>query len=699
MPSSANNGVPHPGNGTRAVRFGAFEADFHSGEVWKSGARVKLQEQPLKVLQVLVERPGDLVTREELKSRIWPEDSFGDFDHAVNVAVGKLRAALGDSADDPAFVETVPRRGYRFIAKVEGAASEAQPADATEPAVEASAPAGQGKRILLMSLGVVAGGVLVGLGVWLGRSTARPEPPEFQRLTVRHGTVYTARFAPDGRSVVYSASWDGGPTRIFSKDLKFPGERDAGLPATQLLALSSSGEMAVLHSASPIFMLDFEGTLGEVPLAGGSPRQIAENVEWADWAPDGKTLAVVRDFAGKRRLEFPLGHVLYQTGGWISHIRISPRGNEIAFLDHPAYADDRGMVSVVDLAGHERVLSTGWESEEGLAWSPDGGEVWFSATRAGLQRSLYAVDLSGSQRLVLRSPGGVTLQDVASDGKVLLTRDEQRMGMMALAPHASKEQDVSWLDWSIPVSISPDGNTLLFDEQGEQGGPTYTVAMRDIRGSPPVSLGEGMAGDLSPDGRWAVSIVSSTQLTLLPTGVGTVRRLERGNIEQYGDGVHWLPGGKQIVFPGNEAGGADRCFLQNIDGGGPRPVTPEGTRFCMVSPDGRWILAAGMAGHGPRLYAMDGGEERAIPGLLPGESIAWTSDPRFVYAYDAKGMPVKIYRLDIQGGQRQPFRELNPQDIAGVCQMSTIQFSADGLAYVYGYGQLLSELYVAQGLK
>ena len=124
MLDSLINGESKVNNGARTIRFGAFEADLRSGEVRKSGSRIKLQDQPFKVLQILLERPGVLVTREELQTRIWPEENFGDFDHAVNVAVGKLRTALGDSADNPSFIETVPRRGYRFVARLEGAAVE-----------------------------------------------------------------------------------------------------------------------------------------------------------------------------------------------------------------------------------------------------------------------------------------------------------------------------------------------------------------------------------------------------------------------------------------------------------------------------------------------------------------------------------------------------------------------------------------------
>jgi WD40 repeat protein len=280
-----------------------------------------------------------------------------------------------------------------------------------------------------------------------------------------------------------------------------------------------------------------------------------------------------------------------------------------------------------------------------------------------------------------------------------LTRDEQRAGIMALAAGTTKERDLSWLDWSLPVDLSRDGNTLLFDEQGEQSGPTYTVAVRDMQGSPPIPLGEGMAGDFSPDGKWATAIVSYSHLLLLPTGAGTAKRIERDNIDQYGVGVHWLPNGRQIVFSGNRRGQGSRCFIQDIDGGKPSPVTAEGVSGCQVSPDGKLIAGTDLADNEVRLYAIDGGPPSAIPGLLPGESFTWTSDPRFLYAYQLKRPPVKIYRLNILNGQRQLFREMDPSDVPGLCDMSHVLFSADGRAYVYNYMRLLSELYLVKGLK
>lgn len=690
-------------NGFHRVRFGEFEADLRTGEIRRAGSRVKLQDQPFKVLQILLENPGNVVSREELQSRIWPDDSYGDFDHAVNVAVGKLRTALGDSAENPSFIETVPRRGYRFVATVD---SPPVSAPAARPLTEAD-PNGAGnppekfaaRRLLWVSAAIIAFVAVLGAGLWLGHRSARSQPAEIQRLSVMRGTIYSARFAPDGQNVIYAASWEGAPVEIFSKNPSFRGSRSLGLTGTDLLAVSSTGEMAVLQPAAPRFMTGMMGTLGEVPLTGGTPRQIAEKVDWADWSPDGKMLAVVHDVAGKERLEFPVGHVLYETSGWISHVRVSPDGRSIAFLDHPILDDDEGGVSVVDLAGKKTVLSTGWESEEGLAWSPDGKEVWFSATHAGLDLQIYAVDSFGHLRQAFRALGGVTLQDIAPDGRVLMTRDDHRAGIMGEGPGARNEQDLSWQDWSLPEDISRDGKTLLFDEEGEQSGPNYTVAMRDLSGSPPVALGDGMAGAISPDGKWAAATVSYSQLILLPTGAGTVRRMERDDIQQYGYGIHWMPDGKQILFTANRAGRAAQCFVQSIDGGRPRAVTPEGINYCQISPDGKFIAASGMKESGAQLYPIDGGAPHAIPGLLPGEAVQWTSDPNVLFVYQHGKPSIRVSRLNILTGQRKFFKEIVVPDGPGVCEMSHILFNPDGSAYVYGYIRLLSDLYLVSGLK
>jgi hypothetical protein len=275
--------------------------------------------------------------------------------------------------------------------------------------------------------------------------------------------------------------------------------------------------------------------------------------------------------------------------------------------------------------------------------------------------------------------------------------------MIALAPGATTEREVSWRDWSLPTDISGDGNTVLFDEQGVEAGPTYTVAVRDMRGdmrgSPPIPLGPGVAGHLSPDGKWATTIVSNAHLLLLPTGAGTARQIEPGDIQQYWNGAYWMPDGKEIVFSANRRGHAVQCFVQDVDGGKPRSVTPEGVNFCKISPDGRLIVGSNLAGGGGWLYPLEGGQPRPIPGLQAGETFAWSSDPRLLYVYKWKQSPIKVYRLNVLTGQREFFREMTPPDVAGLRGIFEIYFGSDSRAYVYGYCRQLSQLYLVKGLK
>ncbi|HYM13480.1 MAG TPA: protein kinase, partial [Bryobacterales bacterium] len=446
-------------------------------------------------------------------------------------------------------------------------------------------------------------------------------PPSFKQLTFRRGIVSTARFAPDGQTIVYSAAWDGQPTELFSARLEFPESRSLGLSEVRIAAISPSGEMALVLSSS-MGAFGNPGILARAPLAGGSPRKILEGISDADWSPDGGQLAVVRSARDKVRLEFPVGKVLYETSGNISFPRVSARGDRVAFFDHPLRNDDRGAVAVVDLAGRKTTLSSGWASVQGLAWSRQNpGEIWFTASAAGIGRNLYGVTLGGQQRAILRVPGGIVLQDVSRDGRVLMVREESRFSIAGLAPGETKERDLTWFGRSIAIDLSQDGKTLLFREEGDPVGPNYAVCIRKTDGSPPIRLGEGMPLALSPDGAWVLA-AHPTQpgIFLLPTGAGDARKLKTDPVETADQGS-WFPDSRRIAFHGSEPGKPGRCFTFDIDGSGPpRPVTPEGTLGCAVSPDGKWI---GAGTFGPTLavaaYPIAGGEPQRLPGLLPGE--------------------------------------------------------------------------------
>ena len=352
--------------------------------------------------------------------------------------------------------------------------------------------------------------------------------PTFQRLTFRRGTVLSARFAPDGQTVIYGATWEGQPCRLFSTRPESPESSALSLPDAEILAISAAGQMALSLDRHWAGRFIWSGTLAQVPLLGGAPREILEDVQWADWGPDGTSLAVIRRAEGKCRIEYPIGHVLFETAGWASHLRVSPDGERVAFLHHPALGDDGGaVVSVERASGRSVTHSDGWITLYGLAWR-SASEIWFTATRVGVARSIWSVLVTGGrERLLARTPGELTIQDIARDGRTLMTSDNGMVGIIGARSGEEEERDLSLLDWSLLRDITPDGKLILFDESGEGGGASHAVYVRRTDGSPAVRLGEGVGGSFSPDGRWAVSRkAGSRQLVLLPVRAGEARPLD-----------------------------------------------------------------------------------------------------------------------------------------------------------------------------
>ena len=376
-------------------------------------------------------------------------------------------------------------------------------------------PAKKGRGSLVAAAAVALGvAAMLFTGGWMTGRVRSDEPPLYRQLTFRRGTVRNARFAPDGQSIVYSAAWEGEPLEIFSKTAEGPESRALGFSGAELIAIASTGEMAISADYRLAGTYVGTGTLSRAPLASGAPRAMLEDVQSADWAPDGGSLTVIRNVGGRTRLEFPIGKPLYETGGWVSHPRVSPDGAVVAFVDHPLQGDDGGSISVVDATGKKRDLTKGWYSLQGLAWASKGTEVWFTGTKTGVARSLYAVSLAGAERLVARIPGTLTLHDVSSMGRVLLARETWRRELMGLRAGETRERNLSWQDYSYPAALSDDGETLLFDEEGEAGGYNYAVFIRKTDGSPAVKLGPKLAVALSPDGKWVVS-----QTTTAPSQV------------------------------------------------------------------------------------------------------------------------------------------------------------------------------------
>jgi serine/threonine protein kinase/dipeptidyl aminopeptidase/acylaminoacyl peptidase len=546
--------------------------------------------------------------------------------------------------------------------------------------------------LLIVFLFLLAGGAFL---VW--RGAHQTSLPTFRRLTFERGIVLSARFAPDGRSIIYAASWESKPVRLFSTPYDSPQPRPLEMNSASLLGISRSGEMALgIGGKMTSHLVMRDATLARAPVAGGAPREILEQVRAADWGPDG-TVAVVHYVNGRSRVEYPVGKVLYETGGWISHMRISPAGDRIAFMYHPAWPDDRGFVSIVDLAGNETNLTQEWEAEEGLAWSPKGDEIWFTATSSGTDRALFAVTPSGKLRGVLRIPGGLTLHDVASNGRALLSFDDDVVGMRGAHDNGS-ERELSWLGWTVTEAITPDGKSVLFSEEGEPTGSTYFVAMRSFDGSVPTVLGEGHAYGVSPDGKWASATRADAkpEITLLPIGPGQQKKVEVSDLQVAGRSG-FFPDGKRLIVNGAERGHAHRTYAVDIATGKPTAITPEGVVSQVLSSDGAELAAQDLTGS-ITVYSLQGKPARTIPSTAGMVPLEWSVDTRFLFTTIPDEVPGRVFRVNAITGRQELIRRLVPSDSGGVYSLWNIHFTPDGRTYAYSYRQTLSRLYVAEGL-
>ncbi len=551
--------------------------------------------------------------------------------------------------------------------------------------------------LVLLALFAAVGiaGVVAGARAW------RAQRPDFRQLTFRRGTIYSARFASDGQTVVYSAAWEGARRpEIFSSRVHGPESRSLGLLNANVLSLSRAGEILVqLGLQRETWRMT--GMLARVQLAGGAPREVLDGVSEADWAPDGAAFAVVRDVGGRSRIEFPIGKVLFETTGWVSHLRISPRGDRLAFLDHPGSGSAGGTrytkwasVSVIDLAGNARTLVPAFIAQ-GLAWSATDDEIWFTMAEPGKREALRAVTLSGRQRTLLSVPGSLRLLDIDREGRVLLAHESIRIVLTALPPGERNERELSWFDWPLLGDLSRDGKTVVFTEQTSPPGRIY---LRSTDGSPAVLLGQGVATALSPD---AKSVLATTtdqppRLVLLPTGPGQPTLVPSDRIEPLNG--RWSGDGKQIVMAGREPGHATRLYA--LGGGPPKAITPEGISLIYaVSPDGSLVAARDAEGTSA-LYPVEGGEPQPIRELDRGDHpVAWSEDGRTLYSFRHGEVPCTVYRLDLATRRKEVWKVLGPADVTGVQHIGRVQITPDARSYAYGHIRQLSELYLVDGVK
>ena len=678
-PESSVHGEVNP----CVVRFGAFEVSLDTGELRKHGTRVRLQRRPFHILRALLEKPNQVVSRDELRAKLWSADTFVDFESGLNTAINRLRTALGDSAESPIYIETLARVGYRFIAPVivprtEHAAH--SPASAVETKVFPS------RKTVWPAAGAVLAASALAAIFWMHRSPR--EPASFRQLTFSNGLVRNARFSHDGKHVVYSAALNGRGSRLFETSTTGAATKDLGFNAERLASLSSKDRLALFRASNEL-------TLEAAPLSGGRPSVLADHAIDADWSPDG-TLSLVVVNEGMYSVEYPPGKTLYASSEWIDNLRVAPQGDRVAFVKHPVPMDDGGDVVVAGRDGHSRVLSAGWESVEGLAWHPAEREIWFTAARSGIDRSLMAVNMNGRLRQVAQIPGGMLLRDISASGDVLISRATSRMSMFWGKVGSNSPQDISWLDWSRAVAISADGRRVLFDETGQGGGSRYSVFLYDADKKSSDRLGDGRAIDLSNDGGWALTQSASEPQKLF---LVSVKDHKASLVPNPGFEYRWakfFPGQCQdILIAGRFPNQKEQLFRQHAPGGTPVPIST-GVRIRAAVVDQSGQFAAGVA-HEAKLVIVNlhDGSSRSIDIPAHVVPVAFVGTDQILTRREDGEVVLEM--LNLQNRQVHFYRKLPAGNGFGTAKTFPIFVAKDLKTFTYSRLETLSTLFVVSG--
>ena len=551
---------------------------------------------------------------------------------------------------------------------------------------------------------------ILGYGAFrLGERLARTTPPQYQQLTYQPGVVTSARISPDGQTVVCVARFRR-EFELYSIRLDSIGVRSLDLEADTLLAISSKGELAILESWKSLAGATGVGLLARVPLGGGAPKMVLKDVQAADWSPDGSDLAIAHYIADKHvfRLEYPVGNILYETKGWIDDIRMSADGKKVAFVDHPMFGDDQGYLAVIPASGGKvEHLTRLWGDMRGTAWHPS-GEIWYTATDVGFNYALYAATQSGKSQEVLTVPGGLVLNDIAGDGRVLVTHTTERTIIMVSTRNHPEEQNLAWLDNTEFFHFSPDGTQILLGDESSASGTRHASFLRKVDGSSAVRVGDGDGIALSPDGEWVLSRIPPKQLVLLPTGAGEIRQLTpAGNDDPKGPSssktairadllAEWLPDGKRIVFVGDD----NRTHALDLDGN-ERALTQAGTTGYLVTTDGKFVLARKKTGQF-ELYPVDGGDPRPFLLLQPDDHpIRFSADGKDIFIKTAeKGISgLTVYRVNLATGARTMLWRIQAPRTTVANEVTLVDVTPDGTGYAYGYRQKSTVLYAVSGLQ
>jgi Tol biopolymer transport system component len=569
-----------------------------------------------------------------------------------------------------------------------------------QPAIQVRPPAPRWAVLAAVGALALAAGAAI---AWYLRPPASPAP-QFEQVSFHRGNVIRARFAPDGKTVVYSALLNGEPADTYVIRDEYPEPVSAGLHGALLLSISRQGQMAVLVRPGEMIHFQAKGTLATAPLGGGAPRELLDNVYDADWSPDGNNLAVIDRDKGQWRVQYPIGKTLLTVDNWLSDLRVAPDGKQVALFRHPGGAsDDRGDVIVVDDSGHVNTISTGWESLEGLAWAPSGKEVWYSGSPSGPQYCIYATTLAGKTRTIYCGTSATMILDQASNGRSLMMSGERHVGMAMVEHGTSHERDLTWLDFTFGPRISIDGSLILFTDESENSGSGYSVYVRKSDGSPAVRIGSGGFGtDISPDGKWALVVMPgdpAARVRIVPVGAGQPKVLHWDGFHP--SWAHWFPDGQHIIMRASGPDQKSSTYITDVDGASPKYIGPTG-EFPGIAPDNHSY--ATIDDGKPVLKSLASDATTQIPkaeGAVPDErAIAWTTDSQHVFIGSPAPTGLNIYRFDLQTGKRELWQTIKPADQIGLTPMNpAVAITPDGRWMVFTYTAVRSQLYRSDTMK
>jgi Tol biopolymer transport system component/DNA-binding winged helix-turn-helix (wHTH) protein len=606
------------------IRFGPFELDVRSGELRKGPTRLKVPDQSIQVLKALLDRPGELVTREELQQRLWPSKTFVDFEHGLNVAIRRLREALGDSADAPAYIETLPRRGYRFIGPIEDAAPPAAP------------PAPPLTRIRSWHLAAFAAAVFVtGVVVWFGHAvrdsgrSAERAPARSVPVTSMPGLEVAPALSPDGKYVAFA--WQKDNPDIFDLYVKLI---DGGDPVQLTRGPDRNGSPAWSPDGLRIAFVrgrPGKGTVIIIPAFGG-PEQVVTETEAAPangvgWTPDGNSLVIVdrappaagaiflcsRDTAERRELTYPTRDF------YDGNPAVSPDGRYLAFVRRIAgFSGGQVFVQPLDRlqpAGEPRRLTQDF-STNALDWAADSRTIIFDG-----KDGLWRVAVEGGDPVAILTNVHATHPSVARDGSRLV--------------YSRRLVDDSNI-WMIPGPQPSDG-TELRDEARRLIDSTFTD------GSPQFSpQGDRIAfvsGRTGPNEIWVSRSDGSRpmQLTTIGAAAGSPR---------------WNPDGTSIAFDSMQTGSWN-IYVVGSQGGAVRPITHDSSNNVRPSWSGdrKWIYFGSNRGGDWQIWKIPAGGGAPMRITTQGGLEAFESvDGEYLYYTRQRPRFRGIWRVPVDGG-------------------------------------------------